>query len=300
MPLPPADAGTAAAALAARAQARGETACVVVPALDEQDTVGEVVARLHRDLAAGAGLVAEVVVVDGGSVDDTVARAAAAGARIVRQREPGQRPTPRDGKGAALQLGVAATTASLVAFVDADVVDLDTDFVTALLGPLVEESAVLLTKAAYDRPMATTSSPTGGGRVTELVARPLIATFWPELADVVQPLAGEYAARRSLLESLPFVVGYGVELALLVDTLATHGRDAIRQVDLGARAHAHQDLPALGRMATEILQVALDRAAAQGRSPTVPARLRQPVRAREGYVFEEHAVSWAERPALGD
>lgn len=275
---------------------------MVVPALDEQDTVGDVVGRLRRDLVDGAGLVTELVVVDGGSTDATADRARAAGARVVDQRDhphpSGRGPAVERGKGAALQVGVDATTSSLVVFVDADVVDLDTAMVTGLVAPFLSGPEVLLTKAAYDRPMADAGTPTGGGRVTELVARPLLATFWPELADLVQPLAGEYAGRRSLLRSVPFVAGYGVELALLVDTLALHGRGAIRQVELGARQHTHQSLPALGLMATEILAVALARAEAQGRRPLASPVLRQPERTPDGYRLRDRPVTWAERPPL--
>lgn len=297
--LPAADAWSRRAtdALGDRMRARGDTACVVVPALQEEATVGDVVARLHRDLV-GTGLLTEVVVVDGGSTDDTAGVAAAAGARVVRQRRPGDGPTPRDGKGAALQRGVAATGASLVAFVDADVVALDTSFVPRLLAPLVDDDA-LLVKAAYDRPLdGASDDELGGGRVTELVARPLLATFWPELSDLAQPLAGEYAGRRALLESLPFVVGYGVEIALLVDTLAAHGRGAITEVPLGSRRHRHQSLGALGRMATEILGVALARAEAQGRRARDAPVLRRPVRGRAGRTLVDHEVTWDQLPPL--
>jgi glucosyl-3-phosphoglycerate synthase len=143
-------------------------------------------------------------------------------------------------------------------YVDADLTMFGAHYVTGLLGPLLADPEVLLVKAFYDRPLLDLSA-TGGGRVTELMARPLFTAYFPELAGVVQPLAGEYAARRSLLETLPFVGGYGVETGLLLDTVAAHGLDAVAQVDLGDRTHGHQDTEALGRMAATILRTVVSR-----------------------------------------
>jgi glucosyl-3-phosphoglycerate synthase len=198
--------------------------------------------------------------------------------------------------------GLAATSSDVVVFADADVHDVPPAFVAPLLVPLLQEPDVLLAKAAYDRPLATGPGPQrarGGGRVTELLARPVIALLWPELDFLAQPLSGEYAGRRSLLASVPFVQGYGVELGLLVDTVHAHGPAAIREVDLGRRVHAHQPLDALGRMATEILAVALERATAQGRTPLDQPVLRQPVRDDTGaLVLESHPVTVRRRPPL--
>ncbi len=279
---------------------QAETVSVVVPALDEATTVGEVVGRILETLGPdGSGLVAEVVVVDGGSDDDTRRVAAEAGARVVQQGQVVADAPPGRGKGDALWQGLAATTGAIVVFVDADIRRFDPAFVSRLVEPLTRDASVLFTKAAYDRPLGTTGEATGGGRVTELLARPLLATFWPELGFLAQPLSGEYAGRRTLLESLPFVQGYGVELALLVDIVERHGPDAIAEVDLGVRHHAHQPLDALGRMAAEILQVGLDRAQRQGRAPVRDTLLRQPTRAQDGRIaLREHTVSWAERPPL--
>lgn len=284
-------------AVAAARRASGDEVTAVVPALDEESTVAQVVAGLQELVTAD--LLAEVVVVDGGSTDGTAARAAAAGARVLAQVETPQGLPPGGGKGDAMWQGVAATTAELVLFVDADVHGFTPEFVVPLLGPLLVDPGVHLVKATYDRPLGTAGPTTGGGRVTELVARPLLALLWPELADLAQPLAGEYAARRSLLASVPFVQGYGVELGLLVDTVDRLGPAAVTQVDLGVRRHGHQPLDALGRMAAEILAVALDRAAAQGRTPDDPASLRQPTRATDGTLgHREHLVRVRQRPPL--
>ena len=282
----------------------GSRVSVVVPALDEQATVGEVVERLVTTLQRTSGLVDEVLVVDADSLDATGAVAAAAGARVVRQSEvlPDQGTHP--GKGEAMWKGLAASTGDLVVFVDADIVGFDERFVTALLEPLLLEPPAAFVKAAYDRPLRTGghTAPTGGGRVTELLARPLIASLWPELAWLAQPLAGECAARRSLLETLSFVRGYGVEFGLLVDVAASSGPEAIREVDLGRREHVHQSLDALGRMAAEILQVALQRADRQGRlalEHELGGALGQPFRARDGRLLRlEHPIVIAERPPL--
>lgn len=278
-------------------RASGLTVAAVVPARDEAGTVGEVAAGLG-DLV-DAGLLDEVVVVDGASTDGTAAAAAAAGARVVPQEATPRGLPAGGGKGDALWQGVAATTTDVVLFVDADIRGFQADFVVPLVAPLLVDDTVHLTKAAYDRPLATTGAATGGGRVTELLARPVLSLLWPELSFLAQPLAGEYAGRRTLLEAVPFVQGYGVELGLLIDTVERCGAAAIRQVDLGRREHAHQPLDALGRMATEILAVALQRAAAQGRRPVAAPLLRQPRRDPNGSIeLAEHAITVRQRPPL--
>ncbi len=231
---------------------------VVLPALDEEPTVGVIVTRL-RELAADTGLVDEIVVVDSGSVDRTAAVAAAAGASVHHRDDILPSCGSRPGKGEVLWKALAVTRGDILVYVDADLTDFRPHFVTGLLGPLLTDETVELVKAFYDRPLLDVSA-AGGGRVTELAARPLLNAYFPELAGVVQPLAGEYAARRSLLESLPFADGYGVETGLLLDTLATRGLDVVAQVDLGQRTHGHQDTAALGRMAATIAQTVLERA----------------------------------------
>lgn len=232
---------------------------VVLPARDEEATVGSIVERIRRELVEQVPLVDEIVVVDSGSSDATAAVASAAGARVVRQDSvlPSLGNVP--GKGEALWKSLFATTADVLVFVDADLRDFDPQFVVGLLGPLLTDPGVDFVKGLYDRPLSTVDQvlPAGGGRVTELVARPLLGLHWPELAGFVQPLAGEYAARRRVLEQVPFVSGYGVEIGLLVDLLELVGLDAMAQVDLGARQHRNQDDFALGRMAAQIVHTVL-------------------------------------------
>jgi glucosyl-3-phosphoglycerate synthase len=251
------------AMLARRKAEQGLTTSVVIPARNEGMRVGAVVTAMRQamgpDASTGVALIDEVIVVDGGSTDDTARVAAAAGARVVTQTS-----AAGGGKGAALQQGVAATSGELVAFVDADVHDPDPWLAIGTLAPLLVDPELRLVKSAAQRSWQGELSD-GGGRVTELTVRPLLALLWPDLAHIAQPLAGEYAADRALLESSPFERGYGVELGLLLDTRRHHGAAAIGQVDLGVRRHDHQSLEALGRMAAELLLVAADRLALEGR-----------------------------------
>ena len=288
--------------LVAREQA-GVTVSVVIPARNEQGRVGRVVEVLRRSVVEELPLVDELLVVDGDSDDATFAEAGEAGAKVLRQSEILPEAGTARGKGEALWKGLAATSGDLVVFVDADILDIGARFVTGLLGPLLTDPAVQFVKAAYDRPLqlAGRLQDTGGGRVTELMARPLLATFWPDLAWLAQPLSGEYAGRRALLESLPFVRGYGVELAMLIDILDLFGPDVIAEVDLDRREHHHQDLPALGRMAAEILHVALERLASEGRAvltDTLGTDLVQPLRVGGELQPRHHRIEPAERPPL--
>ena len=270
---------------------------VVLPALNEQATVGRIVRVIRRELVERRRLVDELVVMDSGSTDDTIAVAREAGADVVRREDVLSQLPPRPGKGEVLWRSLAATTGDVVAFVDSDLSDFTSSFVTGLLGPLLTDPTVQFVKATYDRPLNRPDDvqPAGGGRVTELVARPLLALHWPELAGFVQPLGGEYAARRALLEQLPFACGYGVEFGLLVDTLAAVGLDAMAQVDLSRRKHRNQDLHKLGRMAIEILQVAEARL---GRPVRSPAEITQFVRAGRGYDVVDTDMTEHERPPI--
>jgi glucosyl-3-phosphoglycerate synthase len=242
-------------------QAQGSTVSVVLPALDEERTVGAIVAAIHHGLVEGEPLVDELVVVDSGSTDRTACVAAEAGARVVRAEDVLPCHGTIAGKGEALWKSLHVTDGDLVVFIDSDLIAFDPQFVVGLLGPLLGDPAVGYVKGLYDRPVETVAGlvPTGGGRVTELVARPLLNALWPELSGFVQPLSGEYAGRRRLLEQVPFVSHYGVELGLLIDLAELAGTDALAQVDLGTRQHSHQSDAALGRMAGQVLQTALAR-----------------------------------------
>lgn len=284
-------------------QASATTVSVVLPALNEEATVGTIAAAIRHELIDRHPLVDELLVVDSGSDDRTAEVAAAAGARVVHRDAILPRLPSVGGKGEVLWRSLLATAGDLVVFVDADLERFRPELVVGLLGPLLADPGVELVKGLYDRPLRTGEAvlPAGGGRVTELVARPLLNLHWPELAGVVQPLAGEYAARRHLLEQLPFPCGYGVEIAILIDTLALSGLDAIAQVDLGTRHHRHQDDAALGRMAAQIWQAAqarLDRDAPGRASCAPPATLTQFSRVDGEVEATTHDVTGRERPPV--
>ncbi|WP_404962902.1 glucosyl-3-phosphoglycerate synthase [Streptomyces sp. 147326] len=287
-----------------RKRAAGTTVSVVLPALDEEATVGAIVEVIRRELIEGLPfpLVDELIVIDSGSTDRTAEVAAKAGARVVHRDEILPRIPALPGKGEVLWRSLLATSGDIVCFVDADLRDFSSAFVSGIVGPLLTEPDVQFVKAMYDRPLG--DAPGQGGRVTELVARPLLNLHWPQLAGFVQPLGGEYAVRRSLLERLPFPVGYGVELGLLVDALHTVGLDALAQVDVGVRVHRHQDGQALGRMAAAIYRTALLRLS-RGHSPSyrwgyshVRPELTQFERGPEGFVPRTYPVDTEERPPM--
>jgi glucosyl-3-phosphoglycerate synthase len=272
---------------------RGRRVSVVLPALDEEATVGAIVAAI---LPLTGSLVDELVVVDSGSTDRTVEVAAAAGARVVRRGDVVPQLPPLPGKGEVLWRSLAATTGDVVCFIDSDLVDFDPGFVPALLGPLLAEDGVHLVKGFYRRPLRLGASEldSGGGRVTELLVRPLLAALRPELTGVVQPLGGEYAGTRDLLESLPFAAGYGVEIGLLLDTHRDRGLEAIAQVNLGVRKHRNRSLRQLGVMARQILAAALDRCTLPDRG----AALTQFVQVGGEFLPTSTGVETAERPPM--
>ncbi|MDT0613821.1 glucosyl-3-phosphoglycerate synthase [Streptomyces lancefieldiae] len=284
--------------------ATGQSVSVVLPALDEEATVGDIVTVIRRDLMGRIPLVDEIVVVDSGSTDRTSAVAAAAGARVVHRDAILPRIPAVPGKGEVLWRSLLVTRGDIVCFVDADLRDFRADFVSGIVGPLLTEPDVQLVKAMYDRPLTVSDGPARGtdaagqgGRVTELMARPLLNMHWPRLAGFVQPLGGEYAARRSLLEQLPFPVGYGVELGMLVDALHLVGLDALAQVDVGVRRHRHQDGQALGRMSAAIYRTAQLRLA---RGHLVRPSLTQFERGADGFEPRTYSVDTEERPPMAE
>ncbi|RDI53022.1 glucosyl-3-phosphoglycerate synthase [Nocardia mexicana] len=236
----------------------GRTVSVVLPALNEERTVADVVASIRPLLGT---LVDELVVLDSGSTDATAERARAAGARVVTREQAVPELDPVPGKGEVLWRSLAATTGDLIAFVDSDLIDPDPEFVPRLLGPLLMVDGMHLVKAYYRRPLrhGDTVDHNGGGRVTELVARPLLAALRPDLSKVLQPLGGEYAGTRELLAAVPFAPGYGVEIGLLLDTYDLLGLPAIGQVNLGVRTHRNRPLSDLGVMSRQILGTVLGR-----------------------------------------
>ncbi|TMR89577.1 glucosyl-3-phosphoglycerate synthase [Nonomuraea basaltis] len=279
------------------AAAKGDTTVsVVLPARDERETIGEIVGVIQRELA---GVVDEIVVIDSRSCDDTARVAALAGARVYAQDEILPQLEPLDGKGEALWKSLAVTYGDVLVFADADIRNFRPSLIGGVLGPLLTDRTVVYVKGCYDRPL--NGAPNGGGRVTELVARPLINLHWPQLAGFVQPLAGEYAGRRSALERVPFLTGYGVELGLLIDLLDLAGLDAFAQVDLGSREHAPQSTEALGGMACQIMLAAWSRLQRQGKIQAChepSGYLAQFRRGQAGHDVVNRDVGISERPPM--
>ncbi len=239
----------------------GRRVSVCVPARDEEATIAAVVEVLVGDLL-GPGLIDEVVVIDDASSDATAARAGAAGAAVRPAASVLSAYPAGPGKGEAMWRGVHITDGDIVVFCDADVVHFDAAFVLGLVGPLLERDDLALVKAHYQRPLDGRDGE--GGRVTELMARPLIAALFPHLSGMLQPLAGEFAARREVLGAVPFAGGYAVDLGLLIDISARWGAQAIAQCDLGRRIHRNRPLAELGPQALAILLLGLERAGMGG------------------------------------
>jgi glucosyl-3-phosphoglycerate synthase len=287
--------------MAALARQSGLRVSVCLPALNVADTVGEIVAAVRERLMAESALVHEVVVIDSRSSDATARRAAEAGARVVDDRDVLPEAGPGHGKGEAMWKSLAVLSGELVVWLDADIVDFDPAYVTGLVGPLLTDPDVAYVKAVYRRALGGNEQ--GGGRVTEICARPLINHFYPELAGFVQPLAGEAAGRRELLWAVPFFTGYAVEIGLLIDLSRRVGLGALAQVDLGSRRHANQPTAALGAMASTIMQAVLRRLSDEGRAPEELAgggRYVRPVREDEAFTLAEVDTRPAERPPMRD
>jgi glucosyl-3-phosphoglycerate synthase len=274
--------------LVARKGAR--TVSVVIPARNEQATIAGVVTPLVEQLVP-AGLVDEVLVVDGRSTDGTAQLAAACGAQVLAL--PGD--PALAGKGGALWWAQQQASGDLLVFLDSDVAPSRAETAVALLTPLLVAPAVQFVKAAFDRPLTVDGvlHHGSGGRVTELLARPLLNAWWPQLAGFVQPLAGELAATRSLLAQLPFATGYGLEIGMLVDVLELVGLDAMAQADIGERRHRHHSDAALGRMSAEVLAAALRRRGQSGSD-----RFVQFARAGTGFEATTSEIAPADLPPV--
>jgi glucosyl-3-phosphoglycerate synthase len=275
---------------------RTETVSICLPARNEQRTIGAILEQLVPLRAAG--VVDQIVVVDN-STDDTAVIARGLGAEVHDQERLAPEHGPVLGKGDAMWRALPVLTGDVVCFLDADSERFGAHFACGLLGPLLcrQPGEIAFVKGFYKRPfrVGEVTLPDEGGRVTELTARPLLNLFYPELAAVAQPLAGELAARRELLERLPFVTGYGVDIALLLDAYTEVGLDALAQVDLDVRQNAHQSLRDLGPMAFAVLEAVASRLAREG-------RLRGPLPSTFLTLGEDElharAVAAVERPPL--
>jgi glucosyl-3-phosphoglycerate synthase len=286
------------------------TTTLILPTRNVADTIGPILDTVAR-LNERSGLIDQVVVVDADSADGTADIARARGAEVYSENELLPEYGGAHGKGDAMWRSLSVARGDIVLFADADTVGFGEHFIYGTLGPLLTIPGVQFSKAAYRRPFtqAGESVVDGGGRVTELMAKPLLNFFYPELTGFVQPLAGEFAAYRELLCNIPFATGYGVEIAMLVDVLADAGLPAMAQVDLGFRQNRHQQLWDLTRMSSAVLR-------ALGRRVNVPERDMLPQGARgvwalampeiylhavateDGLRLDEHLNELLERPPL--
>lgn len=261
------------------------TITVCFPARNEAATIGGLVECVHQKLVHDVPVVDEILVLDDHSTDGTASAAAAAGARVVDAGSVLPEYGSGHGKGEALWKSLFASTGDLLVWCDADITNFDDRFVRGLIGPFVLHPEVQFVKGFYRRPEA---GMLGGGRVTELVARPLLSLFFPEMAEITQPLAGEFAARRTAAEQVPFVEGYGVDLAILLDIARLYGPETIAQVDLDERVDRNRSLAELSPQALAVLLAGLQRAGVE--VPAVP-ELRRP-------TGEIVPVRYAERPPM--
>ena len=267
---------------------RDTTISVCLPARDEEDTVGDIVELIQHELVERWPLVDEILVIDDRSIDGTAKVAADAGARVVSTEEVLPDFDDLGGKGDALWRSVFAADGDVIVWCDADIRNFGARFVIGLVGPLLTRTDVGFVKGYYDRPLDGRHGE--GGRVTELVARPLVSLLFPHLTTIIQPLAGEYAGRREILEQVPFATGYGVDLALLIDVSARFGLESIAQVDLGTRIHRNRSLDELSPQSMAIMQTLLARSGV-----TLPHGLARPL-VRPG--SEPVLVATTDRPPL--
>lgn len=283
---------------------QGVTISLVLPSLNEEATVGKVITTIKSALMDEHPLLDEIILMDSGSTDRTREIATALGIPVfIHQEVLAEEVGSYHGKGEALWKSLYITRGDIVAWIDTDIVNIHPRFVIGILGPLLNWHRIQYVKGFYQRPLRVGSKVEvgGGGRVTELLARPLINLFFPELSGVVQPLSGEYAGRRRTLERLPFFVGYGVEAGLLVDLLQQHGLQTIAQSNLEMRTHSHKELVDLSKMAFAILQVFMARleARAQTRLLDDLTRTMKVIRSEPGrFCLEEEEITEYERPPM--
>jgi len=274
-----------------------------LPALNEEKTIGQEIVILKAELFDRYPLLDEIAVIDSGSTDKTCEIAASFGADVYISAEHLTEEGQQRGKGENLWKGLYLLKGDIIVYLDADIKNIHPRFVYGLVGPLIQDSEVHYVKAFYDRPIAYSGvlRPTGGGRVTEILIRPLFSLFYPELAAILQPLSGEYAGRRSVLEQIPFPVGYGVETSMLIDIYQRLGLYAFAQTDLDQRVHRNQETVALGRMAFGVLRTFISRLEREEKiqlQQELPGIMRQFEVGEDGYRQLEYVIEEVERPPM--
>jgi glucosyl-3-phosphoglycerate synthase len=251
---------------------KGLKISLCIPTLNEEKTIGKEVLILRSELMERYPLVDEFAVIDSGSVDKTLEVASNYGADVYLASDILPEVGNKRGKGENLWKAIHQLKGDIICYVDADISNIHPRFVYGLVAPLIHRDEVTYVKAFYDRPLNYSSGlrPSGGGRVTEILTRPLFSLFYPELSQIIQPLSGEYAARREVLEKIPFPIGYGVETSHLLDLYELHGLETFAQTDLDRRVHRNQTTNALGKMSFGILQTFFNRLHAQGKLDQMP------------------------------
>jgi glucosyl-3-phosphoglycerate synthase len=283
----------------------GPSVSLILPTREVAATIGPILDTVNQ-LNDRTGLVSQVVVVDADSSDGTADIARSHGAEVYSENELRPEFGPAQGKGDAMWRALSVARGDIVMYADTDTTDFFEHFIYGTLGPLLTVPGVHFSKAAYRRPFTSESRSVadGGGRVTELMAKPLLNFFYPELTGFVQPLAGEFAVRRDLLLRTPFLTGYGVEIALLIDVLGAAGLAALAQVDLGSRQNRHQPLFDLTRMSSAVLRALARRVPAlERREDTVgwePQTYLHAVATADGLRLDEHLTELLERPPMAE
>lgn len=292
------------ASLVERKTERNLKISVCFPTLNEERTIAKEIVLIRSELMTRHPLVDEIVVIDSGSTDRTREIAAEYGASVYLAADILPDLSPLRGKGENLWKALQVLSGDIIVYVDADIKNIHPRFVYGLIGPLLTRLDVKFVKAFYDRPISLDAKrvkPSGGGRVTELVIRPLFSLYYPELTQIIQPLSGEYAGFREVFESMSFPIGYGIETSMLLDIYRFHGMSAMAQVDLDKRVHRNQSTLALGRMAFGVMQTFLERLTAEGRM-SMDDRLHdvmiQYELEGEAYARREYPMERLERPPI--
>lgn len=284
-------------------EAAGLTISLCIPTLNEEATIGKEVIVFKSELMDRYPLIDELAVIDSGSTDRTLEIAASFGADTYLSSDILPEHGDKPGKGENLWKAIYQLKGDIICYVDADIKNIHPRFASALVAPLIYRPEVEYVKAFYDRPLAVSDElrPSGGGRVTEILVRPLFSMFFPELTALMQPLSGEYAVRRSVLEALPFPIGYGVETSHVIDLYQDKGLDAFAQVDLDKRVHRNQSTVDLGKMSFGILQTFLNRIQANGMVSDLPelhGQFRQFLAEGHRYELTRKEIVEEERPPM--
>lgn len=280
------------------------TISLCFPTLNEENTIAKEIVIMKSELMQRHQLIDEIVVIDSGSTDRTLTIASQYGAATYTADDILPSLEKCRGKGENLWKALYVTQGDIIVYIDADIKNIHPRFVYALVGPLILNDNLKFAKAFYDRPIAVDekqSLPSGGGRVTELVVRPLLSLFFPELAQILQPLSGEYAGFREIFESIPFPIGYGVETSMILDIYKKWGLQVMAQVDLDKRVHTNQETKALGRMAFVIMKTFFDRIEKLGRIQLNRQLFNEMIQfmlVQNEHVPEVHRLSSVERPPM--